>query len=81
LTDGTEVLADTVSICLDRTRPTALEARLESIGSLADPVILRDVAVGMKSPRIAVTMLLNAATFKDSYANYEAEHHALYGAV
>ena len=27
------------------------------------------------------TMLLNAATFKDSYAPYAAEHQALYGAT
>lgn len=54
--DGTEVLAGTMSVGLESAGPTALEARLAGLTPLADPVILRDVAVGMKSPRIAVTM-------------------------
>lgn len=54
--DGTEVLAGTVSVGLNSAVPTALEARLAGLAPLADPVILRDVAIGMKSPRIPVTM-------------------------
>ena len=53
--DGTEVLAGTLSVGADAP-PTALETRLRSLQPLADPVILHDVAVGMKSPRIAVIM-------------------------
>lgn len=53
--DGTEVLAGTMSVGADAP-PTALETRLRSLQPLADPVILHDVAVGMKSPRIAVIM-------------------------
>lgn len=54
--DGTEVLAGTMSVGQHDTAPTALEARLRSLAPLADPVILRDVKVGMTSPRIAVVM-------------------------
>ena len=54
--DGTEVLAGTMSVGPDGATPSALEARLAGLTPLADPVILRDVKVGMKSPRIAVTM-------------------------
>ncbi len=53
--DGTEVLAGTMSVGADAS-PTALETRLRSLQPLVDPVILRDVALGMKSPRIAVIM-------------------------
>jgi hypothetical protein len=54
--DGTEVLVGTMSVGQESAGPTALEARLAGLSPLADPVILHDVAVGMKSPRIAVTM-------------------------
>jgi hypothetical protein len=54
--DGTEVLAGTMSVGRDDAPPTALEKRLLSLAPLTDPVILRDVKVGMKSPRIAVVM-------------------------
>jgi hypothetical protein len=32
-----------------------------------------------KDDRPVATMLLNMASIKDSYANYEQEHKALYG--
>lgn len=55
--DGTEVLAGTMSVAQDRSRvPTALEARLATLPPLQAPVILRDVRVGMTSPRLTVAM-------------------------
>ena len=53
--DGTEVLRGTASVGADAA-PTALEARLASLEPLADPVILHDVKVGMKTGRQAVRM-------------------------
>jgi hypothetical protein len=53
--DGTEVLRGTASVGADAA-PTALEARLASLEPLADPVILHDVRVGMKTGRQSVEM-------------------------
>ncbi len=54
--DGTEVLRGTASVGRE-TPPTALEKRLrEELKPLADPVILRDVKVGMKTRRQTVRM-------------------------
>jgi len=117
--DGTEILPGTASIGGDGTE-TALAKRLGELKPLAEPVILADLTVGMKTARQAVkmdfdqnmgnlypfslaeklkvitepsarttvfaadeepvaTMLLNLATIKDSYTNYERAHKALYG--
>ena len=55
--DGTEVLAGTMSVDNDAARaPTALEARIATLSPLRDPVILRDVKVGMTTRRVAVAM-------------------------
>lgn len=53
--DGTEVLTGSVSIGGDAP-PTALDERLKTLRAPEPAVILHDVAVGMKSPRIPVTM-------------------------
>lgn len=53
--DGTEVLAGTASIGRDGIE-TALGRRLKELKSLVDPVILRDIKVGMKTRRQAVRM-------------------------
>ena len=53
--DGTEVLRGTASVG-DHKTPTALEHRLGELKPLADPVILRDVKVGMKTGRQTVRM-------------------------
>jgi hypothetical protein len=53
--DGTEVLRGTASIG-EPASPTALEQRLTELKPLADPVILRDVRLGMKSGRWTVRM-------------------------
>ena len=53
--DGTEVLRGTASAGLDAPA-TALEQRLTELKPLADPVILRDVKVGMKTGRQTVRM-------------------------
>ena len=53
--DGTEILRGTASIGLDVTE-TALELRLRELKPLADPVILHDVTVGMKTTRQSVKM-------------------------
>ncbi|MCW1384470.1 hypothetical protein OLX02_16735 [Novosphingobium sp. KCTC 2891] len=53
--DGTEILVGSIEVGRDN-GPTALEARLAGLSRLADPVILRDVHVGMVSPRIPVRM-------------------------
>src|SRR5207249_2799012 len=55
--DGTEVLAGSLWVDQDAARPpTALEARLKDLSALAQPVVLRDIAVGMTSPRMKVVM-------------------------
>ena len=55
--DGTEVLAGTMSVNNGASRaPTALEARIATLSALRDPVILRDVKVGMTTRRVAVAM-------------------------
>ena len=53
--DGTEILRGTASIGLDVTE-TALELRLRELKPLADPVILHDLKVGMKTTRQSVKM-------------------------
>ena len=53
--DGTEVLRGTASVGVGKL-PTALEQRLTELKPLADPVILRDVKVGMKTARQTVRM-------------------------
>lgn len=52
--DGTEVLRGTASV--GGGPPTALDQRLTELKPLADPVILRDVKVGMKTARQRVRM-------------------------
>lgn len=55
--DGVEVLAGSLSVDQDASAaPTALETRVATLPPLEKPVILRDVAVGMTSPRIPVVM-------------------------
>ncbi|GLR88923.1 hotdog fold domain-containing protein [Bradyrhizobium iriomotense] len=54
--DRTEVLRGTASIVGS---PSALDIRLRELKSLADPVILRDMKVGMKSKRQTVRMGLD----------------------
>jgi hypothetical protein len=56
--DGTEVLRGTASIGTDGL-VTALDQRLTELKPLADPVILRDVKVGMKTGRQSVRMDLD----------------------
>ena len=53
--DGTEVLRGTASVGTARCR-TALDQRLSELKPLADPVILRDIKVGMKTARQTVRM-------------------------
>ena len=53
--DGTEVLRGSASVG-DPQVATALEARLTELKPLADPVILRDVKLGMTSKRQAARM-------------------------
>jgi hypothetical protein len=53
--DGTEVLRGTASVGL-KAPTTALEQRLTELKPLADPVILREVKVGMKTARQTVRM-------------------------
>jgi hypothetical protein len=53
--DGTEVLRGTASVGRDAA-VTALEERLTELKPLADPVILRDVRVGMATKRQTVRM-------------------------
>jgi hypothetical protein len=53
--DGTEILRGTASIGGDGSE-TALSRRLGELKPLADPVILADLKVGMKTPRQAVKM-------------------------
>jgi len=53
--DGTEILRGTASVGQDAAM-TALDQRLTELKPLADPVILRDVKVGMKTKRQRVRM-------------------------
>jgi hypothetical protein len=53
--DGTEILKGTASIGADHP-PTALEQRLGELKMPEQRVILRDVTVGMRSPRLRVRM-------------------------
>jgi len=53
--DGTEVLRGTASVGKGA-QPTALEQRLTELKPLADPVILRDVKLGMETARQRVRM-------------------------
>ena len=53
--DGTEVLRGTAQVG-EGGPPTALEARVASLEPLKDPVILHDVAVGLKTGRQQVRM-------------------------
>lgn len=53
--DGTEVLRGTASVG-DAKLPSALDQRLTELKPLTDPVILRDVKVGMKTRRQTVRM-------------------------
>jgi hypothetical protein len=53
--DGTEVLRGTVSVGNPKLA-TALDQRLSELKPLSDPVILRDVKVGMRTGRQAVRM-------------------------
>ena len=53
--DGTEILRGTASVGGDGTE-TALHRRLGELKPLADPVILADLKVGMKTPRQTVKM-------------------------
>ncbi len=53
--DGTEVLRGTASVGDDKL-PTALDQRLAELKPLIDPVILRDIKVGMKTGRQTVRM-------------------------
>jgi len=53
--DGTEILRGTASVGGDGSG-TALSLRLKELKPLTDPVILRDIKVGMKTPRQTVKM-------------------------
>ncbi len=53
--DGTEILRGTASVGRDVT-DTALTLRLKELKPLTDPVILRDIEVGMKTARQTVKM-------------------------
>jgi len=53
--DGTEVLRGTASVG-DNRQASALDQRLTELKPLADPVILRDVKIGMKTRRQVVRM-------------------------
>jgi hypothetical protein len=53
--DGTEILRGTASVGRDVTG-TALSQRLKELKQLTDPVILRDIKVGMKTARQTVKM-------------------------
>ena len=56
--DGTEVLKGTASVGA-HAPPTALDIRLNELGPLEQPVILRDVKVGHRTGRIAIRMDAN----------------------
>jgi hypothetical protein len=53
--DGTEILKGTASVGTDHP-PTALERRLGELKAPEQCVILRDVTIGMRSPRLRVRM-------------------------
>ena len=53
--DGTEILRGTASVGRDVTE-TALSQRLKELKPLTDPVILRDIRLGMKTSRQTVKM-------------------------
>jgi hypothetical protein len=53
--NGDEILRGTASVGPDFP-PSALDERLQGLAPLADPVILADVKVGMRSPRTPVRM-------------------------
>jgi hypothetical protein len=53
--DGAEVLRGTLSIGPDHA-PTALDVRLAELAPLQQPVILEDVRVGVRGPRLPVRM-------------------------
>jgi hypothetical protein len=53
--NGDEILRGTVSVGPDFP-PSALDERLSTLARLAEPVILADVEVGMRSPRTPVRM-------------------------
>jgi hypothetical protein len=53
--DGDEILRGTASVGPDFP-PSALDERLRTLARLADPVILADVKIGMRSPRTPVRM-------------------------
>lgn len=55
--DGTEVLRGTASVGSNNP-PSALEHRLTELKPLDQPVILRDIKVGMRSKRIPVQMAM-----------------------
>jgi hypothetical protein len=56
--DGTEVLRGTASIGANNP-PSALEHRLTELKPLENPIILRDIKVGLRSKRIPVRMDMN----------------------
>jgi len=53
--DGTEVLKGTASVGANAA-PSALDVRLKELAPLDQPVILRDLKVGMRTPRVKVRM-------------------------
>jgi hypothetical protein len=53
--DGTEVLVGTASVGADAP-PTALDVRLTELKPLADPVITREIRVGMATQPLAIRM-------------------------
>jgi len=56
--DGVEILRGTASVGPDFP-VSALDARLAALAPLADPVILADVKVGMRVPRLPVRMAMD----------------------
>jgi hypothetical protein len=56
--DGVEILRGTASVGADFP-VSALDARLSTLAPLTDPVILADVKVGMRSPRVPVRMAMD----------------------
>ena len=46
---------------------------------LTAPAFAANPFLSAKDDKPVATMLLNMASIKDSYANYEQEHKALYG--
>lgn len=56
--DGTEVLKGTASVG-PQSPPTALDIRLNELGPLEQPVILRDLKVGQRTQRVKIRMDAN----------------------